>query len=445
MGRLLKVWVAEFFVLLFYKFVFDLLVLPKYMSVFSYMFRGAEVQFNGDKYIISSLAFLFFSIILINNKPCRNQSYNAMIRFIYYICIIPMLSVYTYFDSIDFSLIIYPFIFYVLLILCLKNYGTKDEAIRHTLFDMPNIKGADYILLFICGFVAVSIWAAAGYPLVFSFEDAYEQRMQLRAAVLPTIINYIFFLMGNTIFPYLFAKNIAKKKYVYAVTSMLFGLLLYFVNGMKTWLLLYPLFFGIAFIAKLPQNNKEKGPIYIGVMMCFLSLLCVLLFDSFNFIDLLSQFGRATIIPPNIGFTSIDFFRNNELLYLRESILGSFFDTPYVGGSDFYIIYGLDSTLTSSRANNGLWGDAFRNFGFMGIIIYPFLIAKIYSIVEFNCRKTSYSLKLYVLFVILWSSINTSFFTWIVTGGVLVLILLEKIEFANNNASLTFKLRGNIK
>ena len=41
------------------------------------------------------------------------------------------------------------------------------------------------------------------------------------------------------------------------------------------------------------------------------------------------------------------------------------------------------------------------------------------------------SMRLFILFMAIWGSINNSFFTWLLTGGVLVLIILEKIDRSN--------------
>ena len=182
------------------------------------------------------------------------------------------------------------------------------------------------------------------------------------------------------------------------------------------------------------KTSKANYISYLFIIsITVLCLLSVFVYDQYKSVDLLSQTGRVLIIPNNIGFKSIDFFEKNELLYLRESILRYVFPTPYSGGSDFYINYGSRHTLTSSRANNGLWGDAFRNFGFLGMLIYPFMIAKIINIVETNARNQDMHLKIFVVFLMIWGSVNVSFFTWLITGGVVVIVLLQKIYKKNDD------------
>ncbi len=302
---------------------------------------------------------------------------------------------------------------------------------------LPYIKNVDIYLLLASGIVALFIWSIAGFPVALNFDVAYERRMTLRMEALPSALNYLFMFIGGTVFPYLFAKGLSRRKYALAIMSLALGIIMYFVNGMKTWLLLYPLAVGIMLINRLSKGSNNKLDYLIDGLFLLLPILCVLVYEVTGVYDFMSQLARVTVIPNNIGFKSIDFFKNNELLYLRESILRSLFRSPYEGGSDFYINYGANSTLTSSRANNGLWGDAFRNFGLLGTMIYPFFIGYVFHVVEVNCKEERAGLRLFILFLILWSAINTSFFTWLLTGGVIIIVIMAKIDSTNKGAHYT--------
>ena len=180
------------------------------------------------------------------------------------------------------------------------------------------------------------------------------------------------------------------------------------------------------------NNKRMQDPwrqcIIIDSLFLMISLVCIFIYELFGKFGLLAEFSRVTLIPNQIGFKSVNFFRSNELLYLRESILRVFFKTPYPGGSDFYINHGSDITATTGRANNGLWGDAFRNFGGLGIVIYAALIGKVFHLIEKNTRGLAYSFRIFVLFLLLWTSINTSFFTWLLTDGVIILLIMLKMD-----------------
>ena len=425
-------WIAEFIILASYMVFYEFVLLKEYMDIFTYLFVGVMYHPNIVKIIISAVLFFFFSLLLLNSHSEKNRIYDVFIRFVFCICIIPMLSVYACFEGIDQRNVLYPTLFFLLLIAVLKYYSSKEEGNEIVYLRIPHLKHTDYILLVLCATCAVMIWAISGFPIALNFDIAYERRMSLRMEALPSVLNYLFMFIGGTALPYLFAKTWTSKRFFSAGISLVTGIILFFVNGMKTWLLLYPLFLGIALICKMSGNKEQKMNLLIDSMFLLISVGCVAIYKLTGHFDLMSQFARVTAIPNNIGFRSIGFFKENELLYLRESILRVFWSTPYEGGSDFYINYGADSTITSSRANNGLWGDAFRNFGLVGILIYPFFIGQIFRVIEVNCRGQEYKLRVFIMFLVLWSSINTSFFTWLLTGGVIIIVLMAKTDITND-------------
>jgi hypothetical protein len=297
--------------------------------------------------------------------------------------------------------------------------------------NLPSVKNIDWFVLLMCGIMAIAIWFIAGKPLVFTLNEALEQRMQLRMNALPTLINYVFFFLGSAVFPYLFAKYMDRQDYIKGILSLAFGILLFMVNGMKTWLFLYLLYFLVKGINKLIKSETYSFVLMLEFGAILLIILSEILYKKFNSTDILAQAGRVIIVPNNIGFINVRFFRENEILYLRESILRLFAKSPYVNGSDFYINFGASSTVTSARANNGLWGDAFKNFGYPGILFYPLMYLVTFKIVDNNGRDLSNDLRIFVLYLIFWTAVNVSFFTWLLTGGVIVIIILEKIDTAN--------------
>lgn len=434
-------WVLELLILSIYKCFFEFVYLQRYMHIFSYAYSNYHYEFDFYKWIISLMIFYVLGFSLLFTRNTDNPMYTYLTRFIYTICIIPMLSVYAFFKGIDTVNIIYPLIFMTIFLYLLKKYASKKIIEERQLIRIPKILHIDWALLIVCAAIAIAIWFMSGHPVFFDLSYALEQRLQLRANAMPTIVAYVFAFLGSTIFPYLFAKYIDEKKYLYSVISFVCGILLFFVNGMKTWLFLYLLYFGIVFIIKIGKEKIFRTYFLFDLMMLLLIVGAVLIYDNLGIIDLISQIARVTVVPNDIGFTFVEFFSQpeNPLLFLRESVLRRIFETPYAGGSDFFVNYGSSATISSARANNGLWGDAYRNFGIMGIIIYPFLIAKIFNVIEINGRHMKATLRLFTLFIVLWSSINNSFFTWLLTGGVFVIILLEKIDRSNtdyNNQAL---------
>lgn len=418
----------EILTALIYKFVFDLLFLPEYFRVFEYMYTGVEYAFSFEKWIVSAIFFVFSLYALSNSVSGINEIIACTVRFMYCLVIIPTLSVYAFFSNVTLNQIVPPVIFFFIFLIAIKKYEKKPVSYRETGMIFPYFKKLDIIIILFSAGFALLLWISQGMPVVLDYSSALERRYYLRSNEMSRLSTYIFTFLGGIIFPYYFALEFIRKKYFWALVSLVFGIFLFFINGMKTWFFFYLFFVGLLIIFKIKDIFKMNICNLIMLMMAIVSILSFFLSRYLGEADLLAQYARVTVTPSRIGFKSVEFFSSNELLYLRESILRHFFESPYPGGSDFFMSSGLNQSVNSVRENNGLWGDAFRNFGLIGEFIYPFAIVKAYEIVEQNGRHQSRVMRIYIMFIILWSSINTSFFTWLLTGGVIVMILLEKIS-----------------
>lgn len=140
MPRVLKKWLVEVVLLSLYKYIFETSFLSHYMMGFGYLFNGVTYKWNADKWLFGNIAFIVLLMLLFNNRPSRNGIYNAVLRFLFGMCVIPMLSVYSFFEGIDVINIIYPLILFFILICWLKHYGRRAEARESILVSLPYIK-----------------------------------------------------------------------------------------------------------------------------------------------------------------------------------------------------------------------------------------------------------------------------------------------------------------
>lgn len=430
-----RIWILEIVILTFYKLLLEFYFLPLYFKVYGYL--TDTLTFNQDKWIISNLIYLVFVVLLINRKKVYNDLYLYIIRFLYVLFVIPSLSVYVLrYTSTAYDVLV-PSIYFLLTIILLKNCSYHNDERPAEIIKMPDIRYIDVIALFASVVIACFIWSYVGNPVIWDLDDTTEQRMALRASALPTILNYVFMVLGGTIFPYFFGRFLDSKDYFKSILAFAGGVLLFFTNGMKAWLFYYFLTIGIFILFKMGRGSTYKVLIMFEAMFMLLPILSGMVYSIWGNSTAISLFARITTIPANIGYKSITFFSNpdNPYLYLRESILRFFFDSPYAGGSDFYISYGANRVLESSRANNGLWGDAFRNFGIIGSFIYPIAFVKCLNIIVNNGKEQTNRLMVIVLFSLLYRAGDTSFFTWLLTGGTIILTLILKIYKSNSSTA----------
>ena len=231
MSRQLRDWVIEIVILSLYKYFFEFVYMKRYMTIFSYAYTSYTYHLDLDKWLISIVIFIVFAFVLLFTRDTENALYSYLIRFIYTICIIPMLSVFSFFEGIDFVNIIYPFLFMAILIYSVKKDSIKSALDEKQLFKMPKILNVNAVILVVCAGIAIAIWIWSGRPVFFNLSYALEQRLQLRASAMPTLLAYLFMFLGSTVFPYLFAKYIDEKKFVLSIVCFLCGILLFFINS----------------------------------------------------------------------------------------------------------------------------------------------------------------------------------------------------------------------
>ncbi len=421
----------EWLFIFVYKYLLELLFIPTYLEIWGYLNNNRIIHFEISKSIISCV--LLFSICIIY---CISNHINCIYDFAFklflYLAIIPCFSMYSVVEDFSITFVLCPFTYFLLFSIFIKKIPNKQNKYGVGFIKLRNV---DVIVSIVSFVFVLAFWTYLGFPVGFGLQDTYDQRMNMRVTVLPSVINYLYLMLGNTIIPFLFAKFLMNKRIKLALLSLVSGILLFFSNGMKTWLLLYVIGIGIFLCARLLKNNYKSIVLIVEFFFCAVIVLAIIILYVLNNNFLVGQLGRILVMPPNIGFKSISFFTDpeHELLFLRESILKFFFEAPYPGGSDFYINYGTNITVNSARANNGLWGDAFRNFGFWGMTFYPIMLLLVFKIVVNSMKNQNLNVQLFIVLLLVWSSINSSFFTWLLTGGIILLVLLLKTEKTKTN------------
>jgi len=131
---------------------------------------------------------------------------------------------------------------------------------------------------------------------------------------------------------------------------------------------------------------------------------------------------RIFFIPAKLHYVYYSFFSVNEPDYFRQSIFKWFIDSPYKDGIQF-MMGEEDIGDFSARANNGLFTDAYLNFGGIGVFIFPLIVVCILKILEGASKgldpKILFIVSTAVSFVLLGVPFSTALFT----SGIVVLSL----------------------
>jgi len=399
--------------ILIYKFSFDLVYVYNISKSFAY--RGCVLDFDLFKYICLTFLFIFFikPTISLYSKADASSIAVLLLTFMYFI---PGLSLLTL-TNVGSGFVIFYFLYWALVLFW-------NKILVH--IKMPKLKRSQANILFnlfiICSVIIVLAISGVytGFRLHFNIFDVYSLRAEERDLNLPLLIKYLQPMLA-AIVPCLALYFFTRKKIKLSVLFILLQLLMFGIGGHKSYLF-------AMFVAILTYLfYKRKRLVYLPLCFVFLNTIA-LLEGSFkggkSIIASLIQY-RVQVVPNLISYHMHDFMQTHEYLYLRESILRFLgFTSPYK--PNYFFVIGEEYFGDAfTQANTGLCGDAFSQFGYLSLLVYPMLIPLCFSILASICKKMDEKIVFIVVFLFIGKFINGSFFSVLLTNGfIMVLIIL---------------------
>lgn len=260
------------------------------------------------------------------------------------------------------------------------------------------------------------------FRLFIDFNDVYDYRLDT-SNYMSSFEAYVFAWNTNIFLPLCLAWKIHLKKFMQSGVVCVLFLLSYSIYGSKG------IFFSLLSVIGVWILNKFRVVYYtetaIGCFLIVSVLLSIICVEG----NITKVFGallyRLLFIPAEAHFYYFDFFQTNELLYLRQSILRFFGTSPYEKEVSVLIGSDLKYTLigTYNNLNNGLFSDAYSNFGVFGALLYPIFIILTIYFVEKNFKRFDVDIRYSIYIGMAMFFISAPFFTSLLTGGVIVLIL----------------------
>jgi hypothetical protein len=207
--------------------------------------------------------------------------------------------------------------------------------------------------------------------------DVYATRAQFDAAESGAAAGgYIVPWAANAINPMLMALGLAQRRWALVVLGLLGQLLIYGDTGYKAVLLsvvLVPLvYFAIA------RASRGFGAL-IGIGTTVLLAGAVLVSSTpGNWAQALAT--RVFATPGHVTWYYVDFFSGHPQYHLSHSFLGSLVSSPY--DADPPLLIGSLYFHQGTDANASMWGDAFANFGFAGVIVFTLICGAVLVVVN---------------------------------------------------------------
>lgn len=401
--RILALYLAAFALLWFGYATF---IVP----VFGHL--GFEWAPNIVKVIEALLAIVFFAWCL----PLRvKQPSDFFIHFHFLLPVVPILVLYSASDLprayMYFSVLAFA-------VVCLVRK-----------FRLPKIKGdmipvpmMMYGLLIIATIYIFSIILQGGLQY-FNLDilKVYEFR-SIAAQNLPQIYGYFSPMVSKVLLPFVLLLAVYRRKWLIAVLAMSGSVMMFALTGHKG-----PLFnpFLVIVIYFIMRSRRSIQLLLLGYVSVILVSLVFFFIDNSNIIVGSLFLRRVYFVPAHLNFVYYDFFSTNPHTMLAGSKLTfGLIQYPYDLDSAHLIGYHyLNNVLTG--ANTGWLGSGYMHFGFVGMLIYAFMVGLLLSIVDMLAKRRELAISGAILFIPLFAIFQFSDLpTCMLTHGFLLALLL---------------------
>lgn len=420
-----------------FRIVFDIQYIYFFSPIYSYC--GSILDLNLWKYFISWCAFLLLVIL----NTFIGDSFVAMCyKLLFFLSAIPSIAIFglkNESSSAFFLILLYWGIWFVAAYLFSRRQDHKNVICKYSSLFVPKPNNA-FLVAIMLWIVVSTIYFSARYGdgrLFVRFEDVYTYRLDA-ASQMTTFDGYLFAWNTNILMPLCLYVYLKSKCLLPTATLVFCFLASYAIGGNK--IIFFTMIVVTVFV--LVENSG-----YIKEAIPTVELLFLLAAGGAIFVLWQTQYLMPTSlvyrifsIPAEAQYYYYDFFQAHEFLYLRQSILRWI---PSTYSALVSVLIGSDvkyyRTGNYNNANNGCFADAYQNFGILGVVLYPIMIAFTLKLVEKCVKKYSRGTQCVVGTMICLYLYSAYFFSSLLTGGTLLIMVLYPVLYKYKNKLVVWR------
>lgn len=354
---------------------------------------------------------------------------------------IPILVVYVFSGVADNkNVLIY---IYTIEALCILGmYLISRFSINFPNFSLSKKLFWIFIVMFIVmayGYLFITLGLPTDIKLAFT--DVYAVRLHYRE-VGGRFVDYFVQWLGNVVNPFILTYCIYKKKYKLAPIPVFLELILYIFTAYKSLfvtLILAP-FFGLILDKGINRGFIQKSIVAFTGLALIDGVISMVrqfsLIDSKVLTSILGHYPsyytlylptivRAFEWPSLIALEYYDFFWMYPKVKLSHSILGHFFSNVYKMEPSLYLgalYYGKPEM----RLNVTWYGDAYMNFGIIGMVVFALILYFVLFMMKY-VEKKNVCLVSSLLFGGIMALFNGPLLTTLLTSGLGIGLFLAYI------------------
>lgn len=363
--------------------------------------------------LLESLALLFLLLATLPQKWKKPSSffYTLLVLTV----IIPMHAIYVFNNVVELQRIYFYVVHLSVIIIFIITNSIK---IKFPMYGgSPNII---LIILFAFGSLTYAhlVYIAHNH-LVLNLKDVYEVRLQMREIV-GGVWGYFQTWLAKVILPFLLTISVYKKRTLFVFITVILCISMFVLTSHKSYAI-YP--FAILLIYIIFQfNNHSLIILTLGVLGINIFVLLYVIFGDLTGLALFVQ--RAIYKPAFLNFFWVDVFKDLDWICLSHSKINPFMEYPYSHNPPYLVGEALRGSV-DTRSNTSFLGTGFANFGFLGVVIFSFIVGFLLKILDIFSKNWPVCFSSMIAFVPFNSLLRGGdLFSSFLTHGILMILIL---------------------
>lgn len=374
------------------------------------LYMGFQLNINWLKLFESyMITYLILLILPIDESKPSTIALNVL----NIIMMIPMTSIYALKNESRLYMFVASMSF-ILTIYIIKKLPNINLSLK-----ISANKGIILMLFFMAIITYGFLIKLNGIPSLeaLNFNNVYKVRGNVNYGF--KIMEYLVSWQGTIVNVFFIVLCWIKKKKKSFVCMCLIQVLLYLLTAHKTYIF-YTIVIPIVML--FIKNNKFICSSIYGIIISIITSMLLFL-GNISVMPTALVINRTLFLPAQISFQYYEYFSQNGLVMLSHSIFSMLFEKAVYDISPIAIMG--KKYYSGDWPNTGYLGDAYMNFGVIGMIIFSIffaIILKIFdslAITEFKSLITrAFMVVLMVIFM------NGALLTNLLYGGVILYIVI---------------------
>lgn len=347
------------------------------------VYRGYNINPNQEKMIVGIAVFLAFTIVfLLIRKHSRSLFSKTVLTVLFVIYFLPMNSAF-YLNDADYTFLVSSHT-YLLFLFCLvlfaDNYLLKKKKKSTEIQETTN-----NLSLFILSIVSVLICLALIiYKLsvnglqflttidpdsVYAQRDFYNEYVSEISGTPVSYFVYTIKHLSGTAAVFLIIYALSHRKILFGIVGIITVLSNYSLSAGKSSVLFLLIIAVVVLISKLNLANRYGEFVIWGILLV---LLASIISRSVFYVLI----RRLMYAPAWLNGIYHQFFSNHPVMFwTQEAVPFKWIFTDILGTPNLELI-SKEYFLGQMRSpNTGLFAEAFKHFGYYGVLIYPILLS----------------------------------------------------------------------